>query len=226
MDPKKIFSPPPKKIPRFPTNTLPAPSLSWKHPSLLGFSITTKKNRTHPPSGSSVSPPLPEQNKIKNVQNVHQVRVGGVWKRGNVQLWSCWFFSCFVDILVVYWATPPVRLGLSRRNSGRIPERPRKRSQSVSWNSRREYGWGRFFFQKWLRRGPPRAGHGIPSSTGGISDLWVLEPQARHLSFSTPKVTISTLQKHYVQESPRQTKPKKGQFMNFFPGAIWNKSSM
>ena len=27
------------------------------------------------------------------------------------------------------------------RNSGKIPERPRKRSQSVSWNSPREYGW-------------------------------------------------------------------------------------
>ena len=26
------------------------------------------------------------------------------------------------------------------------------------------------FFRKWFRRGPPRAGHGIPSSTGGISD--------------------------------------------------------
>ena len=102
-------------------------------------------------------------------------------------------FSCAPNL-----ATPPVRLGLSGRNSGKIPERPRKRSQSVSWNSRREYGWdapkpynsrhlmlpehfqnylppqygwGRFFFQKWFRRGPPRAGHGIPSSTGGISDL-------------------------------------------------------
>ena len=40
-----------------------------------------------------------------------------------------------------YWATPPVRLGLSGRNSGKIPERPRKRSQSVSWNFPREYGW-------------------------------------------------------------------------------------
>ena len=94
------------------------------------------------------------------------------------------------------WAIPPVRLGLSGRNSGKTPERPRKRSQSVSWNSRREYGWdapnpiiqgiwgfqsisriispqyawGRFFFQKWFRRGPLRAGHGIPSGTGGISD--------------------------------------------------------
>ena len=28
----------------------------------------------------------------------------------------------------------------------------------------------RLFFQKWFRRGPLRAGHGIPSSTGGISD--------------------------------------------------------
>ena len=39
------------------------------------------------------------------------------------------------------WATPPVRLGLSGKNSGKIPERPRKRSQSVSWNFPREYGW-------------------------------------------------------------------------------------
>ena len=38
---------------------------------------------------------------------------------------------------IVVWATPPIRLGLS----GKIPERPRKRSQSVSWNSPREYGW-------------------------------------------------------------------------------------
>ena len=95
------------------------------------------------------------------------------------------------------WATPPVRLGLSGRNSGRIPERPRKRSQSVSWNSPSrvrlgcpkpynsrqlglpehfqnslppKYGWGRLFFQKWFQRGPLRAGHGIPGSTGGISE--------------------------------------------------------
>ena len=39
------------------------------------------------------------------------------------------------------WAIPPVRLGLSGRNSRKIPERPRKRSQSVSWNFPREYGW-------------------------------------------------------------------------------------
>ena len=98
-------------------------------------------------------------------------------------------------------ATPPVRLGLSGRNSGKIPERHRKCSQSFSWNFRREYGWdppsptiqgiwgfqsisrivsppqygwGRLFFQNWFRRGPLRAGHGIPSSTGGISDKRLL----------------------------------------------------
>ena len=32
-------------------------------------------------------------------------------------------------------AIPPARLRLSGRNSGKIPERPRKRSQSASWNS-------------------------------------------------------------------------------------------
>ena len=34
-----------------------------------------------------------------------------------------------------------------------------------------QHGWGRLFFQNWFRRGPLRAGHGIPSSTGGISDF-------------------------------------------------------
>ena len=97
------------------------------------------------------------------------------------------------------WATPLVRLGLSRGNSGKIPERPRKRSESFSWNFPQEYGWDppspiiqgiwrlqsisrilpppppstageAFFFQKWFRRGPLRASHGIPSSTGGISE--------------------------------------------------------
>ena len=81
------------------------------------------------------------------------------------------------------WAIPPVRLGFSGRDSGTIPERPRKHSQSVSWNSPREYGWdpqtlsfkafeasraspefsshqygwGRLFSQKWFQRGPLRA---------------------------------------------------------------------
>ena len=40
--------------------------------------------------------------------------------------------------LASFWATPPVRTGTFLEE---IPERPRKRSQSVSWNSPREYGW-------------------------------------------------------------------------------------
>ena len=88
--------------------------------------------------------------------------------------------------------TTPLTPGLSGGNSGKNPERSRKRSQNFSWNSPREngwdppspfihsrtfpefsppqYGWGRLFFQKRFRRGPLRAGHGIPSSTGGISE--------------------------------------------------------
>ena len=87
---------------------------------------------------------------------------------------------------------------LSGQHSGEIPESPRKRSQSFTWNSPREYGWepppnpkksrrlrppehfqnslpppqydwGPLFSQKWIRRGPLRTGHGIPSSTEGIS---------------------------------------------------------
>ena len=34
-----------------------------------------------------------------------------------------------------------VRAGTFRKNSRKSPERPRKRSQSVSWNSPQEYGW-------------------------------------------------------------------------------------
>ena len=39
------------------------------------------------------------------------------------------------------WAMPPVRLGLAGRYSRKMPERPRKRSQSFSWNSPREDGY-------------------------------------------------------------------------------------
>ena len=62
-----------------------------------------------------------------------------------IQWWFCGLILTLPHWKLIpmrcFWATPPVRLGLSGRNSGRIPERPRKRSQSVSWNSRREYGW-------------------------------------------------------------------------------------
>ena len=59
-----------------------------------------------------------------------------------------------------------VRLGSPKPNSRhlRLPERFPEFSPP-------QYGWERLFFQNWFRRGPPRAGHGIPSSTEGISDL-------------------------------------------------------
>ena len=44
-------------------------------------------------------------------------------------------------MFIGFFLSRPVWLGLSGRNSGKIPERPRKRSQSVSWNFPREYGW-------------------------------------------------------------------------------------
>ena len=44
-----------------------------------------------------------------------------------------------------------------------------------------QYGWGRFFFQKWCQRGPLRDGHGIPSSTEGTSESWAL---------ATPRLSI------------------------------------
>ena len=57
----------------------------------------------------------------------------------------CHIYSAFPTVAdrsaTTQWAIPPVRLGLSGRNSGKIPERPRKGSQSVSWNFPREYGW-------------------------------------------------------------------------------------
>ena len=101
-----------------------------------------------------------------------------------------------------------------------IPERPRKRSQSVSgvfrsrvrlgcpkpYNSRHLRLPERFqnslppstagdvsFFQNWFRRGPLRAGHGIPSSTGGISDPWsAQEHSSEHFSGIPSQVAKST----------------------------------
>ena len=99
-------------------------------------------------------------------------------------------FGGILTTKFLLWAIPRIRLGLSGRNSGEVPGRPRKRSQSASWNWPREYGWdppspinslplstagdaARLFFQKWFRRGPLRAGRGIPSNTEGISDFKV-----------------------------------------------------
>ena len=39
---------------------------------------------------------------------------------------------------------------------------------------------GRLFFQRWFRRGPLRAGHGIPSSTEGVSDLSQQQPRGKN----------------------------------------------
>ena len=64
----------------------------------------------------------------------------------------------------------PVRLGLSGRNSRKNPERPRKRSQSVSWNQGIfiQKGPGPFFTVK----GPRKEGWGgvvIENPRGGYT---------------------------------------------------------
>ena len=60
-----------------------------------------------------------------------------------------------------------VRLGCPKPYSSRHLRLPKHFQNSLP----PQYGWGRLFFQNWFRRGPLRAGHGIPSSTEGISDL-------------------------------------------------------
>ena len=69
-----------------------------------------------------------------------------------------------------------------RKNSGKTPETLSERflelpsrvrlGRPKPYNSRHLRLPGRFFFQKWFRRGPLRAGHGIPGSTEGISEIW------------------------------------------------------
>ena len=59
-----------------------------------------------------------------------------------------------------------VRLGCPKPYNSRHLRLPERFQNSLP----PQYGWGRLFFQNWFRRGPLRAGHGIPSSTGGISD--------------------------------------------------------
>ena len=101
--------------------------------------------------------------------------------------------------MIQIWAIPPVRLGLSGRNSGKTPETLSELflefpTQEYGWDppspmilkafeasrafpefSPPQYSWERLLFQKWFRRVPLRAGHGIPSRTEGISE---------HLDFS------------------------------------------
>ena len=54
-----------------------------------------------------------------------------------------------------------------------------------------QYGWGRIFFQKWFRRGPPRAGHGIPGSTGAAIFCGFLFGSEQGGLFSTPEEAFS-----------------------------------
>ena len=91
------------------------------------------------------------------------------------------------------WATPPVRLGFFGRNSGKtletLSERFLEFPSGVRLGSPQPYNSRHLrlpehfqnslpastagdasVFQQWFRRGPPRAGHGIPSSTGGMSE--------------------------------------------------------
>ena len=71
------------------------------------------------------------------------------------------------------WAIPPVRLALSGGNSGTIPERPRKRSQSVSGNSRREYGWDPPSpIIKGILRLPEHFQNYLPPSTAGAASFF------------------------------------------------------
>ena len=62
--------------------------------------------------------------------------------RHNFALWDYGYNSGLMGLIAMGWkrfprgssTIPPVRLALSGRNSGKTPERPRKCSQSVSWN--------------------------------------------------------------------------------------------
>ena len=71
-----------------------------------------------------------------------------------------------------------------------------------------QYGRGRLFFQKWLRRGPLRVGHGIPSSTEGISDsrnLFVAQNRDLHDStiaaLESPELLQREAEKHKSQSN-------------------------
>ena len=90
-----------------------------------------------------------------------------------------------------------VRLGCPKPYNSKHFEAPRAFPEF----SPPQYGWGRFFFQKWFRRGPLRASHGVASSTGGISDLRVLHWNSQSTcsarkwkfgtQFSSPKCTTA-----------------------------------
>ena len=107
----------------------------------------------------------------------------------------------FSFLKALLWAIPPVRLGLSGRNSGKF----RKRSQSISWNSPLgcpklsppPVRLGRLSFQNWFQRGPLRAGHGIPSSTEGIPEALMTQGSNNNNTYlAQSSSTVTTCQLH------------------------------
>ena len=76
-----------------------------------------------------------------------------------------WLFGHFLLSLIGH---APVRLGLSGGNSGKIPERPRKRSQSFSWNfpSRVQFGPPKPYNSRSLKL-PEHFQNSLPLSTAG-----------------------------------------------------------
>ena len=78
-------------------------------------------------------------------------------------------------------------------------------------NSLPQYGCGRLFFQKWFRRVPLRAGHGIPSSTEGISEI--RSADICHPNFLCSSLTDGTFgHAHWRRRHGSGTTP----------GATWN----
>ena len=79
--PKRIFSPPPPNSPicrrHPPATSAPPPP---RHPPC---GIFNKQSRPPPPGASNSPFPLPEQKKIKDIRNVHQVSVWQGWKKHN-----------------------------------------------------------------------------------------------------------------------------------------------
>ena len=60
-----------------------------------------------------------------------------------------------------------VRLGCPKPYNSRHLRLPERFQNSLPPST----AGGRLFFQNWFQRRPLRAGHGIPSSTGGISEV-------------------------------------------------------
>ena len=81
-----------------------------------------------------------------------------------------------------------------QKNSGKTPETLSELFlEAFPELSPPQYGWGGLFFQNWFRRGPLRAGHGIPSSTEGISDFQPQSDSALVVNSSQPCFFMRTL---------------------------------